>query len=335
MIVPRNIKQGDTIGVTATSGGVSKEQDINRFQNGVRKLQERGYQVRMTDNVFRSDKGRSSDGPTRAAEFGQLVDQPDISCIIAAKGGDFLMEMLPYLDLEHIRKNPKWVQGYSDTTGLLYTITTKLDIATVYAANFGDFGMEEWHPAVSRNLQVLEGALKEQTSFDFYEDEIHDRLTGLEGYVNDKEVCWLNAMGEESIEMRGRLIGGCLDVLLDLIGTRYDGTLSYIEKYKDDGILWYLESFDINAEELVRALWHLKEAGWFQHAKGFVFGRPLFFSTYTDTSYREAVLTILGDMGVPIILDADIGHKGPQFAMINGAIATIRSENGKGTVIYE
>ena len=77
-------------------------------------------------------------------------------------------------------------------------------------------------------------------------------------------------------------------------------------------------------------LWQLKEIGWFKYASGIIFGRPLLFSSYTDTSFEEVVFNVLNELNIPIILDADIGHKGPQFVMLNGAIAEVNSSGGKG-----
>ena len=48
------------------------------------------------------------------------------------------------------------------------------------------------------------------------------------------------------MDVTGRLIGGCIDVLKDIIGTKYDGTLDFIEKYKDDGIIWYFDNFALS-----------------------------------------------------------------------------------------
>jgi muramoyltetrapeptide carboxypeptidase len=335
MIFPRWIKKEDVIGVTALSDGVNKDLDKVRFNNAREKLLQKGYQVKFTDHVFHADeKGRSCDGKTRAGEFHQLISDKDISWIVSAKGGNFLVEMLPFVDFSLIAENPKWVQGYSDNTGILFAITTKLDIATVYGSNFGDFGMKDWHESVVRNMNILEGKETVQTSFEAYEDGFADRMTGLEGYMTDKPVIWRNLRNEDSVTMKGRIIGGCLDVLLTIAGTRYDGALEYIQRYKDDKIIWFFESFDLNAEELMMGLWRLKEMGWFSYTAGIVFGRPLMFDSFTDTSYDEAVLTMLGDLNVPIIMDADIGHKGPQFVMINGAVATVYSEGGKGKMIF-
>ena len=60
---------------------------------------------------------RSSDGKTRAEQFHDLIQDPEVRVVFTASGGDYLVEMLSYLDF-NILKKPKWVQGYSDTTGL-------------------------------------------------------------------------------------------------------------------------------------------------------------------------------------------------------------------------
>lgn len=112
------------------------------------------------------------------------------------------------------------------------------------------------------------------------------------------------------------------------------GTEEFIHKYKDDGIIWFLESFDFSDTTLITHLWQMKQMGYFKYVKGFVFGRPLMYNTWIEQPYNEAVMSILGDLDVPVIFDADIGHKGPQFSMINGAIAKVSSANGKGVIQY-
>ena len=240
MIFPKYIKKNDIIAVTAPSNGITDEIKIKRFNKGVEQLKNRGYNVEFTDSVFKADKrGVSNTAKIRAEEFNRLFDKNEVSGIFCAAGGDYLMEMLEYVDFEKIKANPKWVQGYSDNTGLVFPIMTKCDVASVYGCNFGDFGMNPWQTAVSNALGVLEGNVRIQKSFDYYESDRHEYQTGFEGYYKDKEVCWINGRGEEKIEMSGRLIGGCLDVICFLIGTKYDGTEEFIHKYKDDGIIWF------------------------------------------------------------------------------------------------
>ncbi|MDF2513324.1 MAG: hypothetical protein K0S04_3190 [Herbinix sp.] len=339
MIYPKNLEKGYKIGVTAPSAGFVEEIDLIRLENGIKNFEVLGYPVLVTDNVRTQEKGRSSDGKTRAKEMQQLFLNEEVGAIIAASGGDYLFEMLSYTDFEVIMKNPKWIQGYSDTTGILFTITTNLDIATIYANNFGSFGMEIWHSSLVDNLGILEGQDIEQRSFDKFQDGFKKKITGYEGFELEKEVRWINLYPEgwdanSELFIKGRALGGCLDVLLNLIGTRFDKTREFIQRYQEDKIVWFLESFDLGNEALVRGLWQLKEAGWFEHTAGFIFGRPAMYRSDTETTYEEAVESVLGELGVPIILDADIGHKPPQVAMMNGAIVEVSSQHGKGKIVF-
>ena len=340
MIVPEYLKPGCGIGVTAPSHPIDKEQDQFRFYHAAEQLKERGYDVTFTPNVFaQADKfGRSGTGQQKAEELHSLIKDPEIHAVFSAAGGDFLAEMLPFADLDLFIKHPKWIQGYSDNTSLLYYLTTKGDIATSYGANFGDFGMDPWQLCVSRGLEVLEGTCTKQNSFRYYQDGFADRETGLEGYRNDLPVKWWSVTGRQAY-MKGRLLGGCMDVLLNLAGTQFDGTLDFISRYWEDGILWYLESFALNMEQMMEGLWKMKEMGWFEHAAGIIFGRPLFYQPESWDgeplpTYEEVLMERLGDLHVPIITGADIGHKGPQFVMLNGMMTEVFCRYGRGYVKY-
>ena len=342
MIIPAYLKDGDWIGVTAMSNPVSDPVEQYRFNHAANKLARHGFGAVFTNNVFHEPDafGRSGTGEEKAYEFGALVQEENVKVIISAGGGDHLAEMLPYVDLEAFRANPKWVQGYSDNTSILFYLTTKADVATAYGCNFSDFGMEPWDEGVMRGLDVLKGFSKVQSSFYSYQDGFAERKTGLEGYSADGKVEWKIACGQSPVSMEGRLIGGCLDVLLNIAGTRFDGALEFIEKYKEDGIIWFLESFDLGCEQMMEGLWKLREMGWFEGATGFIFGRPLFYSAEDHNgnplpSYEEVVKERLEDLNVPIILDADIGHKGPQMIMINGMLARVEAfADGTGRVTY-
>jgi len=279
MIIPEYIKPGDTIAVTALSRGMEQEVEKVRFLSGAAALEERGYKVIFTENVFTvNDRfGRSSDAKEKARQFNELIKDDKVRAVYSAAGGDFLAEMLPYVDLEEFRKHPKWVQGFSDNTSILYYLATKGGVSTAYGANFGDFGMRPWDRSVETGLAVLEGTAREQKSFETFQNGFGIRETGLEGYSEDGRVEWKNVIGGDKITMEGRLIGGCLDVLMNIAGTPYDGTLDFIEKYKDDGIVWFLESFDLHFEQMMEGLWKMKELGWFRNVSGIIFGRPLFY----------------------------------------------------------
>lgn len=334
MIYPRFIKDGDKIGVSAFSCGIVDEPGINCFKHAKNHLKEtHNFKVTFTNNVFKDENGRSSSGKIRGAEFNELI-RKNYPWIISAAGGDYLVEMLDFIDFEAFKKNPCWVQGYSDNTSILYALTTICDVATIYGENFSVFGMEKYDRVQNQFFDLLSNKTTIVKSFDYYEDFFHEQKTGLEPFNKDKKVKWINGRNEDSIKIKGRLLGGCTEVIFPLIGTKYEKTLEFCEKYKDDGIIFFFESFDISDSSLQMHLWQLKQIGWFKYCKGIIFGRPMFYKTLLNKTYQEIVMQSLNELNIPIIFDADIGHKNPSVPMINGAIAEINSKNGKGKIKY-
>ena len=186
--------------------------------------------------------------------------------------------------------------------------------------------------------QILIGEIEKgneiiQESFELYEKEWNpDELDPHATYNLTEKVEWKNVIGGEKIVMEGRSIGGCLDCIKSYIGTKYDKVVNYIERHKEDGIIWFLECFEANTAQLQIMLWQMKNAGYFKNCNGIIFGRPLFIREEYGISFNEAIKTALEDLNIPIICDADIGHVSPQMAIVNGAILKITSENGKGIV---
>ena len=130
MKYPKKIEQGKYIGITAPSGGITKEVDQPRLDNAIKNIEDMGYKVIETQNVRTEEKGRSSSAKERTEQFMQLWENEDVRAIISAGGGDYLTEMLDYIDWEDLKKyEPKWFQGYSDNTVLTFLIPRKIKIA--------------------------------------------------------------------------------------------------------------------------------------------------------------------------------------------------------------
>ena len=332
MIYPNFIKKGDTIGVPAPSDGAYDEKSKIRFQNSKRNFENLGYKIIESKNLLNSNMGRSASYIERANELNEMFENSQINMIMCAAGGDFLLEILPYLNFEKLKENPKFVQGFSDPTSLIYVITTKYDIATIYSINFKSFGMEIWEQDLKNNMEIITGNVIVQNSFPLYEDGFIEKETGLEGYTLTKEVNWKILEGENA-KFKGRIIGGCLDCISNIAGTKYDGGPDFAKRYKDDGIIWYFDDFALSNEEIIRTLWKFNELGYFENVKGFIFGRVCMESTYCGYSLEQALRdSVISKLNVPIIYDADISHKSPSFTIINGAIAEVSVESGKGQV---
>ena len=320
MIYPEFLKKGDVIGVCAPSAGLLIED--TEYEASVKCLNNEGYTIKETKNVH-TELLESAPPEVRGEEFNQLIADKDVDAVICAAGGDFLISMLPYVDYDAFAKNPKWIEGYSDPTSLLYSITTKLDIATVYGANASGFWHDELHRSLRDNLDILKGDVPVQESFELYE---RDRSGRAGGFNLTERVEWVCPNGD--FTATGRLLGGCLDCITDVVGTEFDGTREFIERYKDDGILWYFDIFSLKAEMVHNVLFKMKHMGLFKYAKGFIFGRVCFPATFADITYIEAAKKILGD--APMVFEADIGHVAPKFTVINGALGTVECKDGKG-----
>lgn len=335
MIYPSFLKKGDLIGVPAPSSGAYDEPHINRFISSKKKLENMGFNCVVSKNINNGEKCRSASAQERAKEINDMFSDANINFILCAAGGEFLVEMLPYVEFERMLNNPKFVQGFSDPTGLLFPLTTKYDIATIYGNNFGEYGAEEYDRSVSDSLEIMQGNIVEQENYEMFENEGTEYVTGLEGYNFTDKVEW-KVLNGSSAEMKGRIIGGCLDLIAELAGTKYDGTAQFAEKYKEDGIIWYFDNCDLSMEELIRTFWRLNELGYFKYTKGILFGRSGNNNSFLGYTIEEVLKdSVVSKLGFPIIYDADVSHKGPCLTIINGAIATIESKDGKGKIKFE
>lgn len=335
MIYPNFIKKNDCIGVPAPSAGADTDQRKNKMLNAKKNIEKLGYKLKLSNNLLNCERGRSSTAIQRANEINEMFIDEKIKLILPACGGDFLVEMLPYVNFDLIKDNVKLVAGFSDPTGLLYPITTIYDIATVYGQNFGSFGMERWHESQKDFLEVISGKKNELHNYELYEANATETTTGLEGYNLTEKVYW-KTLDDKPTTIKGRIIGGCMDVISQLAGTKYDGINKFNEKYKRDGIIWYFDNCELSMEETIRTLWKFSELGFFKYVKGVIFGR---FGVEV-TCYEYEVKTclqdsVLGKMNIPVIYDADISHKSPCMPIVNGSIATIDVRNGKGTIKFE
>lgn len=321
MIFPKYLENGDTIGITACSCGVLGK--IEKYEKSINNVKKQGFNLLETDNV-RTDGVVSSSNVIRARELESLFLNNDVNAIAIASGGDFLYDMLDEVDFNILKDNPKWLAGSSDPTSLLYILTTKYDIATLYSpCNMSGFSSDDLHQSYLNYFEIMKGNLVKQERFPYMENNEVDDLF-------DQPNEWLNING--NVDESGIIIGGCIEVLKDIIGTKFDNTLEFLEKYKDEGFIWYFDVFSMTSEGLYNTLLQFKNAGWFKYAKAIIIGKVRFPNTFTGMEYEEAVKKALPD--VKTIFDFDIGHVKPSFTMINGMKARVVSSDNEGSLEY-
>ncbi|MFE4710363.1 S66 peptidase family protein [Paenibacillus sp. NPDC056722] len=328
------LEKNATIGVTAPSSGVSaKGHDL--FKLACERMEEKGFKVVCGDTVWTQHKAKSAPAPVRGKEFNAMMGDEAIGMIFPPWGGELLIEMLEFVDFEEIERQSKWIMGYSDIGTLLLAVTLKTGLATAHGACFYDLRGEFSDETTGQWLSVLltkAGGSNIQHSAPRYHKEKKQSEPSPSVFNLTEPVQWKTVSGSPET-VKGRLLGGCVDVIRHLIGTPY-GDVEAFQKgvIHDEPILWYLENCELNTADLRRSLVQMKLAGWFRNCSGLLFGRSAAntpFDGYTaEDMYRE----LAGELGVPVIYEVDFGHVPPQLTLINGAYAEIEVFEGKGTV---
>ena len=289
MRYPEFLKKNGCIGFVAPSFGCNIEPYKTAFGHALDKFEKMGYRTELGPNCYEGCGIGISNTPEKCGqELMEYYCNDTSDVLISCGGGELMCEDLPYVDFEKIKEaKPKWYLGYSDNTNMTFLLTTLCDV---------------------------------------YEKEgLKDEENPLVPY-NVTEPCIRKKVPDTDIKMEGRLVGGCLDVLTLLLGTKYDKVQEFTERYKEDGIIWFIEACDLNVMGIRRALWQMEQAGWFGHVKGFLIGRPYCNGEeFLGLDQYEAVTGILGKYNVPIIMDLDIGHIPPAMPLICGSYAKVTS----------
>ena len=189
--------------------------------------------------------------------------------------------------------------------------------------NAGSFDQFKLHDSLEYNIELLKGNIKKQEKYKLYES-----IRGVNQYNLTEPVFYKNINGD--VNKTGRIIGGCLDVLTNIVGTKYDYTKDFIERYKNDGIIWYFDIFSLTTEDLYNKLYQFKYAGYFEFTKCIIIGRVLFKNSFTDTSYEKVIKKVLPD--IKIVYDFDIGHVPPKMTIINGSLVKVVSNDNEAYI---
>ena len=357
MRYPAFLQDKGRIGFIAPSFGCTIEPYRSDFEESLTVFKEMGYTTVTGPNCFCEDGIGISNTPEKCADEANdflAGDRSDV--IISCGGGELMCEILPYMDFTRIAAAPpKWFMGYSDNTNLTFLLNTLCDTASIYSVCASKFTKDR-HECVNDAFDILRGKKLSICNYDKWYKEIpsgsepeadSSENTYDELYVNEKtgdtfevkpykQYIYIGEDPVDQVRLSGRLTGGCMDCLVTLVGTKFDKAAEFSKRYKDDGIIWFLESCDLSVMSIRRALWQMENAGWFENVKGFLIGRPLRFDdTFGDFDHYQAVLGILSKYNVPILMDLDIGHQFPQMPLISGAYANIFAQGNSIDISFE
>ncbi|MBW8348555.1 LD-carboxypeptidase [Bacillus sp. IITD106] len=293
------LKQGDIIGLTAPAGPVCKE----RLWLAVSKIKEMGFDVEIGDTCYENYGGYLAGTPEqRANELNSMFINQNISAIFCLRGGYGSLHLLPLLDYEAIKRNPKLFVGYSDITALHIAFQQKCHLPTIH----GPMPASDLIDADDFTMQSLYSVL-----------EIFPFEWRLENPESEPTCCLVPGMAN------GMLIGGNLSVIASTLGTPFE--------IDTKGKILFLEDVGEEPYRIDRMLTQLSLAGKLSDASGIVLG------TWTDcTSERYAdgfqiedlFEKIIAPIGKPTIFNVKAGHSKPTLSAPLGLYTYIDAEKG-------
>lgn len=332
---PASLRPGDRIGVTAPSSGVG-EALWPRFQVAVEAVRRHGYEV-VLGQCLAGGSHVSAPAPQRAAELTDMLTDPAIRAVVPPWGGETAIDLLPLIDWEAVAAaEPTWLVGFSDIATLITPLTLLTGTATIHGNNLMDTpyrtpeGLVSWLDIAA----LPPGATFTQTSPGRHRAAAHD------DYVAQPEIIemsldvlgsWRRLDAEGPVDVRGRLVGGCIETLSNLAGTPFGDVAAFARQHAPEGLLVYVEAAEHDAYTICRNLHGMRLAGFFTGANAILVGRTN-APDRPGLSQHEAVLDALADLGVPIVADVECGHVAPYLPLVNGAEARVRFDGTSGQV---
>lgn len=330
LIKPKMLRAGDKVATISLSWGGAGEPELNwRYEQGVERLEKVfGLEVVSMPNSLKGAEYLYDNPKARAEDLMNAFKDPTIKGIVSNIGGSESIRLLPYIDFDVIRNNPKIFIGYSDAT-VTHLFCHKAGISSFYGpAILTDFAENvEMHAytveAVKKTLFSNEVIGEVKPAPEWTSERLEWLIEN-----KDKQRKMNSNKGYELLQgsavVQGRLIGGCIEVLEFAKGT----SLWPEESYWKDSILFFETSEDLPEPSYIEYwLRNYGSQGILQNIKGIVFAKPQHERYYEE--YKESILRIMKELDLnelPILYNLNFGHTEPKFILPYGAMAEIDCE---------
>lgn len=327
-IKPNKLQKGDTIAVVSPSwGGPSVFPHI--YESGINALEKLGFKIKEYPSVKKDAEFNYNNPEFRAKDINDAFADSEVKAIIASIGGDDSVRILPFLDLEIIKNNPKIILGYSDTT-TLNTYFNQLGLVTLNGPSIMA-GFSQWDSLGEKFQEHMKTIL-----FDNPDDYIYKPYNlYAEGYLDwsdksnvGKTKPMTNNMGwnwlQGNSRVQGELFGGCIEVMEFMKSTKFwpnddfwNGKILFLETSEDkpspEQVKWMLRNYGIQ--------------GIFDKISALLIGRARDYSEDEKKELNDNILKIVrdefGNKDIPIISNMDFGHTDPQWILPLGIKAEI------------
>ncbi len=306
LLKPPRLKPGSVVGLVSPAGATWEREELDIVQDAVRAL---GLVPRLAPHLLDRYGYLAGQDKDRAADINQLFADPQVAALLPIRGGWGCSRMLPYLDYDRIRQNPKILVGFSDITALTLAIYGRTRVVTFHGPN----GLTSWRPQQTEYFRRILFAGEAITFQNLKDGDDEDRLMQVKNRIQTITPG----------QARGRLIGGNLSVFSGIVGS------PYVPDFQ--GAILFLEDTNENIYRIDRLMTHLKIAGVFDKLAGFIFGQCSGCAPdadYGSLTLEEVVWDHIKPLGIPAWYGAMIGHIEPIVTLPIGLEVEIDASAG-------
>jgi muramoyltetrapeptide carboxypeptidase len=293
LMKPHALKSGDTIALVSPASPIA----IEKLSTVTSLLNAQGYKVKLMPHALDENGYLAGDDRQRAADLQNAFDDPDVAAVYCTRGGYGCARLMPYLDLDRMAASRKLFLGFSDIT-TLHLALNRRGLPTAHAP----MGITLATPREPWVIESLLGVLR--------------------GGPAGMAPAGVTAVGGTC---EGRVVGGCMCLLCDSIGTP--------DALETDGAILLLEDVDEAPHRIDAMLTHLLNTGLAQRAKGFLVGEMTRTDEKVDegiggASWEDIFRDRLGPLGKPMIFHYPLGHAKQMLSLPLGIQARLDADAG-------
>jgi muramoyltetrapeptide carboxypeptidase len=299
-VAPPILKSGDTFGIVTLGSPLSKDIIDQRISY----LQSFGFKTVLGSQVYSSTSFLAGTDQQRASDLMSMFQNKNVKAILPVRGGVGVAGILPYLDFNIIKQNPKIISGYSDITVLLNTLYKQANMISFQSLLLIDF-----KPATPiYNFNQFFAATS--------------AVTPTRQIQNPPGVSLVSRVKGN---VTGELVGGNLTSFVDTLGTPYE--------IDTKGKILLLEETHESMNTVYRYINHLKLAGKFNDCVGIIMGECTNCEINYGLSYESLINEVLVPLGKPLMTNLTTAHGIYKAAMPIGAKINLNTINNTLTVM--
>ena len=342
MIKPEHLKPGDKVAIVSlSSGSLGEPKFIHKYYIAKERLEnDFGLSVVAMPNALKGRDYLDKHPEARASDLMDAFRDTSIKAVFNAIGGDDTIRLLPYIDFDVLRNNPKIFTGFSDTTSNHFMMY-KAGLVSYYGAavmtNFSEYvRINDYTLSMIKKTLFDPQPTLDIPSAPYWYDDEDEKVRWGEENMNTLKKYHPEEVGYEVIQgggtVEGELLGGCIDVFIELIGTPiwvpvdgWRGKIMFLETSEED----------MSCDYLTWILRNLAAQGIFDVISGIIVGKPARRSKYEPYKevYRRVVGFEAGHPELPIMFNVNFGHAEPIGVLPYGLKCRLDADNKTLTLL--